>query len=138
LKLGYLVGGIQSSAKNIFWINEGQESAAVPTIYAVTLLPTNVTLRPTDTTNQLNVDLLNVGKDERYRLFFDLNEAATVTVQYYSETGLIHNKTRFCQAGTTAWKTLLPKEKGMYRVKITVTSTAMKQLSVWDQFLKIN
>jgi hypothetical protein len=80
-----------------------------------------------------------VGKDERYRLFFDLNEAATVTVHYYNESGeLIHNKTRFCQAGTTAWKTLLPREKGMYRVKIIITTTAMKQLSVWDQFLKIN
>ena len=139
IKLGYLVGGIQSSAKNIFWINEGQESAAVPTIYAVSLLPNKVAIQPTDTTQQLNVDLLNVGKDDRFRLFFDLNEAATVTVHYYNESGeLIHNKTRFCQTGTTAWKTLLPKEKGMYRVKITVTSTERQQLSVWDQFLKVN
>lgn len=139
IKLGYLVGGIQSSAKNIFWINEGQESAAFPTIYAVSLLPNKVAIQPTDTTQQLNVDLLNVGKDDRFRLFFDLNEAATVTVHYYNESGeLIHNKTRFCQTGTTAWKTLLPKEKGMYRVKITVTSTERQLLSVWDQFLKIN
>lgn len=139
IKLGYLVGGIQSSAKNIFWINEGQESAAVPTIYAVTLLPNKVALQPTDTTHQLNVDLLNVGKDDRFRLFFDLNEATTVTVHYYNESGeLIHNKTRFCKTGTTAWKTLLPKEKGMYRVKITVTSTEHQPLSVWDQFLKVN
>lgn len=139
IKLGYLVGGIQSSAKNIFWINEGKESAAVPTIYSVSLLPNKVAVQPTDTTNQLNVDLLNVGKHERYRLFFDLNKAANVTVYYYNESGeLIHKKTRFCQTGTTAWKVLLPKETGMYRVKITVTSKEKKQLAVWDQLLKIN
>ncbi len=33
--LGYIYGGIRSSAKNIFWTNEGDLSSAAPTVFAV-------------------------------------------------------------------------------------------------------
>lgn len=36
--IGYMVGGIQSTAKNIFFINTGSESSASPTIYKITLI----------------------------------------------------------------------------------------------------
>ena len=35
--LGYIYGGINSSAKNIFWINDGSQSASSANIYKVTL-----------------------------------------------------------------------------------------------------
>ena len=35
--LGYIYGGINSSAKNIFWINDGSQSASSENIYKVTL-----------------------------------------------------------------------------------------------------
>jgi hypothetical protein len=37
--IGYIYGGIHSSAKNVFWINDGNQSMASPVIYKVYLTP---------------------------------------------------------------------------------------------------
>ncbi|MBK6292365.1 MAG: hypothetical protein IPF59_11575 [Ignavibacteria bacterium] len=44
LKMGSIVGGIRSSAPNIFWVNDGTQSSANATIYDVSLIrtPTNI------------------------------------------------------------------------------------------------
>jgi hypothetical protein len=39
--IGYMYGGIESSAPNIFWINEGTESKAQPLLYKILLLKGN-------------------------------------------------------------------------------------------------
>lgn len=41
--LGYIYGGINSSAKNIFWINDGSQSTASANIYKVTLYKNSLT-----------------------------------------------------------------------------------------------
>ena len=41
--LGYIYGGINSSAKNIFWINDGSQSTASANIYKVTLHKNSLT-----------------------------------------------------------------------------------------------
>lgn len=41
--LGYIYGGINSNAKNIFWVNDGSQSAASANIFEVSLIKSNTT-----------------------------------------------------------------------------------------------
>lgn len=41
--LGYIYGGINSNAKNIFWVNDGSQSAASANVFEVSLIKSNAT-----------------------------------------------------------------------------------------------
>ena len=41
--LGYIYGGINSNAKNIFWVNDGSQSAASANVFEVSLIKSNTT-----------------------------------------------------------------------------------------------
>jgi hypothetical protein len=52
--LGYIFGGIESSAPNIFWINTGTESIATPAIFKV-----YITTSPVTSVDRVNAQSLN-------------------------------------------------------------------------------
>lgn len=52
--IGYIFGGIESTAPNIFWVNTGAESLATPTIFRVWLTRENTT-----STDRINDQSLN-------------------------------------------------------------------------------
>ena len=56
--LGYIYGGINSSAKNIFWINDGSQSIASANIYKVTLYKNSLT--GIDRLNNQSVGTINL------------------------------------------------------------------------------
>jgi hypothetical protein len=138
-QLGYLIGGIVASRKNIFWINEGKESVAVPTVYSVYLSKTETPqVNNSYATNTLNVELLKHGKKDRYLVFFDLKAEARVNVQFETSDGkVIHNKVKKYRAGTSYWKTLLPKEKGVYKVGVTANYLSGDEQQ-WEQCIVVD
>jgi hypothetical protein len=138
LELGVLVGGIVPDAKNIFWVNNGKESKAVPTIYRVYLTQTSQTQKRNLKANDpLNVDILKHGKKNQYMVFFDLKTAAKVRVTYINTSEeVIYTKEKKVKAGTSYWKTFLPKKNGIYR--IIVQTTTGDQINEWEQFLFID
>jgi hypothetical protein len=138
IDMGYLIGGIVPKARNVFWINEGMESKAVSTVYRVRLIKTDTKPRlNTYASNPLNVELLKHGKKDRYMVFFDLQEDAPVTVTFTDPNGKVfHQKTKKFKKGTNYWKTFLPKEIGVYRVKVETEQNGWKQ--EWDQFIFVD
>lgn len=138
LEVGVLVGGIVPDARNIFWVNNGKESKAVPTIYRVFLTKTNQTpIRNEKANDPLNVDILKHGKKNQYMVFFDLKEPAKVKVTYINAAAeVMHSKEKKVKAGTSYWKTLLPKKNGVYN--IIVEATVGDQIKKWEQFLLID
>ena len=138
LDLGYLVGGIVPNARNVFWINEGMESKAVPTVYRVRLVKAKTKGRlNTYASNPLNVEFLKHGKKNRYMVFFDLQEDAPVTVTFTDHSGKVfHQKTKKFKKGTQYWKTFLPKEKGVYLVKVYTEQNGWAQ--EWEQFIFVD
>lgn len=138
LFVGYLIGGIVPKARNIFWVNEGMESVAVPTVYSVRLVKSTTMGRlNTYATNPLNVELLKHGKKDRYMVFFDLQEDAPVTVTFTDPNGIVfHQKTKKFKKGTNYWRTMLPKEKGVYQVRVNTEQNGWTQ--EWKQFLFVD
>lgn len=57
IPIGYIYGGILSSAENIFFINEGNESTASNKLYRVSLVPNTPLSVPTVATQQQNNSL---------------------------------------------------------------------------------
>jgi hypothetical protein len=87
--LGYIVGGIRSSAPNIFWINTGTQSVAVNSIFRVklvkefstnTIIPTvdaqgyfNLRVFPNPANDTINIAFSTHHKDRVRLEIFDIN-----------------------------------------------------------------
>ena len=70
-------------------------------------------------------------------VFFDLQEDAPVTVTFTDPSGKVfHQKTKKFKKGTHYWKTLLPKERGGYRVKVYTEQNGWTR--EWEQFIFID
>jgi predicted DNA binding protein len=121
----------------VFWVNNGKESKAVPTIYRVYLTQTSQTQqRNLKANDPLNVDILKHGKKNQYMVFFDLKTAAKVRVTYINASEeVIYTKEKKVKAGTSYWKTFLPKKNGIYRIIVQTTTGELKE---WEQFLFID
>ncbi len=133
LKIGYLIGGIVPEAANIFWVNEGKQSNASPTIYTVKLVRSTESDRENLLANStMNVELLRTGKGNRYQTFFDLTEDAQVRVTYTTHAGkVIYDQQKNYEKGTRLVKKSLPKQFGWYRIKVENINTKES----WEQWL---
>jgi len=87
--IGLLVGGIRSSAPNIFWVNDGTQSSASSTVYRVTLVK-----EPTSAVRDIEVRSQDAFtfqgsliKDGTLILRLHLKEAADVYVRLYDVQG---------------------------------------------------
>lgn len=141
IDLGYLIGGIESSDKNIFWINDENESRATPILYKVYLVPTSEL--PVKSYYS-NAKILVECKKEAFPKLFDKDrELYTISVQSDKDRTLnfrivspkgkeLANEQIDIKAGKFKWNKKLPKKQGYY--KVIVTDVNMPRLK-WEQYL---
>lgn len=90
--LGYIVGGIHSSAPNIFWSNEGTESAAAAQIlkvYAVLESPTAVhTLNP-QSVNGLQCQVYPNPSEGEFSITFENEKTCNLNLAVYGTDGAV-------------------------------------------------
>jgi hypothetical protein len=89
---GHIVGGIQSSAANIFFVNNGTQSSASTRVFRVLLvrdINTGV-IAPTATPNTLEVALSTNG--EQLIISLDLEHAATGDLNLLDSSGRLVRK----------------------------------------------
>ncbi|MEZ4740010.1 MAG: hypothetical protein R2818_11795 [Flavobacteriales bacterium] len=89
---GHIVGGIQSSAANIFFVNNGTQSSASTRVFRVLLVRDISTglIDPTATSNTLEVSLSPNG--EQLLITLDLERAATGELNLLDSSGRLVRK----------------------------------------------
>lgn len=92
--LGYIYGGIQSPAANIFWINTGVESKASEMIYPVYLIKTNNDqgVLNDQSINGVQLQLYPDPIEDRLSLNFNLKNAGDVLVEVSNMDGTLRLK----------------------------------------------
>jgi hypothetical protein len=101
--LGYIYGGINSTDKNIFWINDGTQSSANASLYKVRLIKSTNTssqLINKQSNNNIHLQLYpNPAKSEVHLYFSSLAESP-VKIELYNEDGkLIFEKNTNAKLG---------------------------------------
>jgi len=89
--LGYIFGGINSSAANIFWANTGIESKASQMIYPVYLRKSTQlkeTLNP-QSVNGIQLQVVPDPIDKKITFMFTAKEAGIASVQILNSTGKV-------------------------------------------------
>lgn len=88
--LGYIVGGIRSSAKNVFWTNTGTESDAESRIYKVLLKKTASAIDNTTIPQHSAISQLQIfpnPSDGNFRIRYWLSKPIQYTLNITDETG---------------------------------------------------
>lgn len=86
--LGYVYGGIRSSARNIFFINDGEESNAVPTIYKVYLTNDSTSHKlNSHGYSSLNLDITHKISEKYMDIDFTLLEGGVAHLSIYTISG---------------------------------------------------
>lgn len=95
--LGYLFGGIKSSAANIFWINTGVESTASQMIYPVYLIKSDDqkgVIENPQSFNGLQLQVYPIPLEKEIVLFFNLGSGSTANIELIGKNdGLVKKKT---------------------------------------------
>lgn len=137
--IGYIYGGIQSSAANIFWINTGRESVATSTIYPVYLVKEQSGSKAKlneQSSSGLQLQVLPDPLEKRITCWFDLSQNSDVVITMKSPNGsvVLEKKFKKLKAGqqekTFKFKKL--KRSDTYFISLKINGT--KQ----EQFLVIN
>jgi hypothetical protein len=90
--IGYIFGGINSSAANIFWINNGTQSSASSTVFKVYLLnnpQTGIDALNVQSTGTLHMQVYPNPNDGNVTLWFDLKAPAETRLTIYDGNGKI-------------------------------------------------
>jgi hypothetical protein len=131
--LGYIYGGINSTAKNIFWINDGTQSSASSSLYKVSII------KNTNTSNQIinkqsnntfHLQLYpNPAKSKVY-LYFNSMVESPVKIELYNEEGkIIYEKYEKAVCGNN--ELIIEHEElqyiGVYFVYITIQGNRVLQ-----------
>jgi hypothetical protein len=131
--LGYIYGGINSSAKNIFWINDGTQSSASASMYKVSLIKTINTGNQTinkQSNNKIHLQLYpNPAKSKVY-LYFNSIAESPVKIELYNEEGkLIYEKNERATLGNN--ELIIEHDElqyiGVYFVYITIQGNRVMQ-----------
>lgn len=120
LEMGFLLGGISTVARNVFWIHEGPESAALNVIYRVKLVKTATAhKRLTQANNPIDLKVLENSKTHRMYFSIYLPESDEVSLTVFDQTGeeVIHQQ-KMRKSGQQQWKKF-PKYIGWYKVNIS-------------------
>lgn len=123
LNMGYLLGGISTVTRNVFWIHEGQESSALNVVYRLMLVKTNEPQKALKhSKNPIALQIYEDPKALRLFLQFELPQADKVQLQIYDKKGkLLIDKTKSFKLGKVSWKKF-PKYVGWYRCVLTFES----------------
>lgn len=87
--LGYVYGGINSTAKNVFWINDGTQSTASSVLYKVLLVKNNATtnILNVQSINKLQLQIYPNPSEGKVHLIFNLIQKENVIISVYDLTG---------------------------------------------------
>jgi hypothetical protein len=94
--VGYVIGGISSSASNIFFTNNGTQSEAVSTIYKVYLLKNSITHAPVvnaESRNELQLLIYPNPTGGEFQICYHTIKSGPVEIEIRESTGkIIHHK----------------------------------------------
>ncbi len=94
--VGYVIGGISSSASNIFFTNNGTESEAVSTIFKVYLIKNNITSVPVmnaESRNELQMLIYPNPTGGEFQISYHTSESGPVEIDIRESSGkIIHHK----------------------------------------------
>ena len=99
--IGYIYGGIQSSAKNIFWQNDGSQSIASPTIYKVFLSKEQsaaVDILNNQSQSNLQMQLYPIPNDGNLFLDFNISYKSDVEWTIYDLSGALIARQMFSKS----------------------------------------
>lgn len=88
--LGYIYGGINSTSKNIFWINDGTQSNANSTLYKVLLLKklnTSIDAINIQSSNSIQLQLYPNPSKSEIHLYFNAMKEEKVKIEIFDELG---------------------------------------------------
>lgn len=114
IQIGYIFGGINSTAANIFFINTGTESVATPVLFKVNLtrdFSSSTKKTSTATTNPLGVTAFPNPASETVKLKVDVPETAKVMLTIQSRDGQVLEMFDFEKVTTGNYSFELPIEK---------------------------
>lgn len=90
--VGYIYGGISSTAKNIFFINTGIESIASSQIFKVFVIksnPTSIDQLNTQSKGTLNMQIYPNPNNGEFTIKFNLDKPSDVTIRIHSTDGKV-------------------------------------------------
>lgn len=122
LLLGTIVGGIASTGRNIFWINDDEESSAFSGMFDVYLVKNaGVQRENTASNNMLHLHAVRHATEPRYQVQFTLQQPSTVAIEWTNRKGKVKHKSAInAAAGKQVYPVFLPKKPGFCRIKLTV------------------
>lgn len=133
--LGYLFGGIESSAPNIFFINEGTESVASNRLYKVVLTKTtsNHELN-TQSIGTLKVQAFPNPNDGNFDVYFNIDKSDSVKITLLNSNGqLIHQKVlKEVKTGENSYRIESKINQGIYFLHVETASEKAVQKIVID------
>lgn len=92
--VGYIYGGINSSEKNIFWINDGSQSIADNTIYKVYMTKKSIVNTVTSDEPEMEVRIFPNPAGREFRLILDIEKLDNYDLKiYYGNGQLVSEKT---------------------------------------------
>ncbi len=132
-ELGTIYGGINSTAKNIFWTNDGTQSSASATLYKVLLIKkTNTSIGELNpqSINNIQLQLYPNPAQSEIHLYFNSATEEKVKIEIYDELGKnIYTKTQKAIIGnndiTIEHKAL--QYIGVYYVYLTIQNKRIMQ-----------
>jgi len=133
--VGYIFGGIESTAPNIFWINDGEESVAQNVLYKVYVVKhplTSTHLLNAQSTNGNQLQIYPNPAVETFTFLYHLVKQGKVLLTVSSESGKILLQEDLSQQLVTGNNRFTKKIKsfkigGVYMVTITTDGNASTQ-----------
>ncbi|HND88365.1 MAG TPA: T9SS C-terminal target domain-containing protein [Saprospiraceae bacterium] len=119
--LGYIYGGIRSTAPNIFWVNDGTQSVAATSVYRVRLLKkpsSGIHLLNPQSQSSLRVEVLPNPNAGRFEVRYQLQRDMPVTLRLRSLEGKTIEEVKWpnMQAGAHTYtvQALSTQQRGLF------------------------
>lgn len=135
IHVGYIYGGIESTAANIFWVNEGNESVAHPTVYKVYVTRSHTTALPelnAQSNNSLQMQIYPNPNEGIFNILFQLKKSSSVWLTITDENGKVILKEDLADQTSVGYNRVEKKFKpfkigGIYFVTLTTKETSATQ-----------
>jgi hypothetical protein len=130
-ELGYIFGGISSSAANIFWINDGTQSVANNVIYRLKLIKQLGTSTEEITDGGLDLKVFPNPTSGTFTIQLNVRASTTVTVSLHNMEGkLVATDTiQDVQPGTFTWNNQItpPLTAGVYFLTVATDKESVSR-----------
>ncbi len=143
IDLGYIIGGIESTKQNIFWINDEDQSKASSVIYKVSLFQSSeLQVKSVYSNAKIQVSCKKeacpvwYNKNRmRYFVYASTPKATNLNFTLSNEQGkVIKTELISLPAGTFRWNQQVPKKEGFYKIEVGIPNVSR---SVWRQYLRV-